>query len=287
MGFDKTGGCNFPWNMIKTKLQELFKKNLSAILFFGLIAFGVGSFWLKNSQESGYAKELIDYADQTVPTLRTGFVELVEVTDNVANDDATYDTFFSKLNDYEKTVIDLASKVPSKSGDVDTRKLELALKDFILTVNDETVKPLKEEYEQRKELRKFQGDFADLKEVASSDTSTKADLQKGYEGGVKILEFNLKLEKAETNLQKQASLKSNNAFQETTLQNLKKIIDDSSEKLNDEQKNSISKVFDDGWPVRPLLFSSVEQSRLENNSFINNINQLKPMVNSLRQKFNL
>jgi len=287
LGFDKTGGCNFPWNMIKTKLQELFKKNLSAILFFGLIAFGVGSFWLKNSQESGYAKELIDYADQTVPTLRTGFVELVEVTDNVANDDATYDTFFSKLNDYEKTVIDLAAKVPSKSGDVDTRKLELALKDFILTVNDETVKPLKEEYEQRKELRKFQGDFADLKEVASSDTSTKADLQKGYEGGAKILEFNLKLEKAETNLQKQASLKSNNAFQEKTLQNLKKILDDSSEKLNDEQKNSISKVFDDGWPVRPLLFSSVEQSRLENNTFINNINQLKPMVNNLRQKFNL
>jgi len=273
--------------MIKTKLQELFKKNLSAILFFGLIAFGVGSFWLKNSQESGFAKELIDYADQSVPSLRTDFVKLVTITENVANDDKTYDLFFSKLNDYEKTVTDLAAKVPSKSGDVDTRKLELALKDFILTVNDETVQPIKEEYTARKELRRYQNDFADLKEVASSDTSTKSDLQKGYEGGAKILEFNLKLEKAETNLQKQASLKSNNSLQEKTLQNLKKIIDKSSEVLNDEEKNSISKVFDDGWPAKPLLFSSLEQSRLENNTFINNINQLKPMVNNLRQKYNL
>jgi hypothetical protein len=270
-----------------TLLKQIFKQNLSAILFFGLIAFGVGSFWLKNSQESGYAKELIDYADQSVPTLRTDFVELVKITDNVPNDDKTYDSFFSKLADYEKTVADLASKVPSKSGDVDTRKLELALKDFILTVNDETVKPLKEEYQQRKDLRKYQESFAELKNVASSDDSTKSDLQKGYEGGVKILEFNLKLEKAQTNLQKQASLKSNNTVQEKTLQDLKNLLEKSSEKLSDEQKNSLSKIFDDGWPVRPLLFSSVEQSRLENTSFVNNINQLKPMVTSLRQKFNL
>ncbi len=273
--------------MIQKKLRQFFKNNLSAILFFGLIIFGVASFSIKNSQESNYAREIIDYAESSVPTLRTKFAEIVEVSENRNNDDETYTEVFNKLDDYQKMVTDLAAKVPSKSGDADTRKLEQALKDFVLRVNDENIKTLQTEYKLRQEIRQDQNNYADIKTVINTDGSKKEDLEKSYNSGLKVLEFNRKIEKNGTNLQEQASAKSNNDSLESSLSKVKQVLGNSADTLSGNDKQAVSQIYADGWPVKPLVFSSISQSDLENDDFVGNIKQLQQFVKAIRQKFNL
>jgi hypothetical protein len=273
--------------MIQKKLSQFFKKNLSAILFFSLIFFGVASFSIKNSQETNYAKEVIDYAENSVPTLRTKFAEIVELSQNRANDDTTYSEVFAKLDEFQKTTLDLAAKVPSKSGDSDTRMLEQGLKDFILTINDETVKTLQNEYKLRQEIRVDQNLYSEIKATASNNNTTKLDLEKNYNAGLKVLEFNRKIEKDITFLQEQASAKSNNDALEASLNKVKTVLDNSANTLSGNDKNALTQIYSDGWPVKPLVFSSINQTDLENDKFVDNIKQLQQLVTTLRQKFSL
>ena len=273
--------------MIQKKLRQFFKNNLSAILFFGLIFFGVSSFWLKNSQEANYAKEIIDYAEVSVPTLRTKFATIIKNTQSLANTDESYTKFFKDLNELEKNVLDLAAKVPSKSGDTDIRKLEQALKDFILTVKEESIKNIRSEYEQRKIVKPYQENYAEIKTVLASPSPTKENLQKSYESGLRVLEFNRYQEKSTKNIQSQAAQKSNNDSLENTLKSVKTILEASSQNLSSEQKSSLQNLFKDGWPVQPLVFAGLQQSALETDTFVSDIKQLQQLVKTVRQKFNL
>lgn len=273
--------------MIQKKLRQFFKNNLSAILFFGLIFFGVSSFWLKNSQEANYAKEIIDYAEVSVPTLRTKFATIIKNTQSLANTDESYTKFFKDLNELEKNVLDLAAKVPSKSGDTDIRKLEQALKDFILTVKEESIKNIRSEYEQRKIVKPYQENYAEIKTVLASPSPTKENLQKSYESGLRVLEFNRYQEKSTKNIQSQAAQKTNNDSLENTLKSVKTILEASSQNLSSEQKSSLQNLFKAGWPVQPLVFAGLQQSALETDTFVSDIKQLQQLVKTVRQKFNL
>lgn len=273
--------------MIKKQVQRFLKNNLSAILFFGLIFFGVASFIVKNSQETSYAKEIVDYAENSVPKLRTKFAEISKASQSLSNEDASYEILFNNLDNFQKTVTDLAASVPSKSGDTDTRKTEQGLKDFILTVNDENIKAIKTEYQARKEIRPSQETYADIKTVATSNNSTKADLDKVYQAGLRVLDFNKTIEKNTKNLQLQATLKSNNDAEQQILDQVKVTLDSAGDNLNQAQRNAIVGIYTAGWPVKPLLFTALQQSALETDSFISNIKQLQQLVTTLRQKFSL
>lgn len=273
--------------MIQKNINKFFKNNLSAILFFGLIFFGVSSFWLKNSQEANYAKEIIDYAEVSVPTLRTKFASIIKNTQSLANTDDSYTNLFKDLNEFEKNILDLAAKVPSKSGDTDIRKLEQALKDFILTVKEESIKNIRSEYEQRKIVKPYQENYAEIKSALAPPSPLKENLQKSYESGLRVLEFNRYQEKSTKNIQSQAAQKSNNDSLENTLKSVKTILESSSQNLSSEQKSSLQNLYKDGWPVQPLVFAGLQQSALETDTFVSDIRQLQQLVKTVRQKFNL
>lgn len=267
-------------------IQVFLKKNTAPILFFMVIAFAIASMWSGTLKSKDNTRELLDYTKSTVSEIDEKISYLVTFTylgDNVTD---KYDKTIQYLQDFSVSLREYSTRIPPKNSDLNSRKLQTGLGDFYSSIKNESVDILIKKYQAKREMINDYLNYGKIKNI--SIDGTKENLQKAYDSGIKILQF----EKDQASLITEGNQRINkeklNSEESDKLEKVKGILNKmNNQKLSEDDKKELQNVYNNIWPIEAPLFPKIITSDLKTKKFSSALNSIQSQVNTLVKEYNI
>jgi hypothetical protein len=267
-------------------LKSFFKENLSPILFFALIIFAGLSVWVTNSNSGKNAASLIEYADQSVPTVRSEIAKITNKTILLPNEPASFDEIVNDLNEFNKQLDNLAAGIPSQNTDQPSLRLQNNLRTFLQGVKSDVTQIL-DRTKGQKDLYQPRLDYGRMR-VISTEGGTREDLQKAYDGGMKIQDFQRSLNQGVQDPASKSYQAERIEADQKILDQVKSVLEKTQDgALNLSDRDDLAKIYENSWPLDKPTFPRIQKDEIENQVFAQKIQQLQQDLTDLKQKYNL
>lgn len=249
-----------------------------------IIAFAGISIYNNITQGSRHAKELIDFADQSAPILRTQFTQISNKTLFLENKPESYDQITQDLDNLINQLDTLLSQIPTRNNDQASVRLQTELKDFFLAIKI-NAEQIRQEHTDKAKLLDSTLQYGGLKSAVESKDIAK--LKQAHQAGSELLNFDrTRLDQVQDELQKSALQK--RIDQETKrLETLNQILQETQTNISPEQINTLQQAYANQWPIQEPPFPRITKDKFENTQFGQDIQVLQGSIAAVKKQYNL
>jgi len=256
------------------RIKSILRRNILALVFFGIILFGVLSFVSSRNQEIERIKELETFADGSFALIENQYGNIANKTLIFEDEPKSYDEVISDLEQLQNEVDEIIQSIP-KDGSTTTlydetvSDLEDFLNDIFITLEVEINR-----YSQEKELLPQKENFFVYKDGSIDANNSKEALD--------VLN--------DIALHQQWYFQTDQEKYESFVSRNNKLIED-IEELNQSPNSDPAKVKelyeDTGFFVYTKLFRISQKGDLQNNDYFENLDSLYENLNYLKSQYSI
>jgi len=266
--------------------KKFWKNNGSFIIFAIILAFAISNFYISSVTSTKNAKELIDFADSSIPKIREKIAQISNLSTAAEATPENYQKILDEIDSLSNISLELANSVPNANKDEDSRQLIQSLKTFFLNVNTEIANPLKAQVKLEKDNLADINAYSRIRDFTTIGGQI-TDLNTVLESAEKVWNRNQDYITTLGSNPKAEELKKSNQKNKEVIDSVKKIISQTSGELTQDQKNQISQVYNGVFPANKKFISLIQTGNIENEKFAKDVADLQQLFFKVKERYNL
>jgi len=268
------------------RIKNFFKDNVVGFVFLLIIAFFGFSVWMNTQSTNQQVNELIDFADQSLPQIRTQFQSISQRSRFDSHTSQQYDQVVQDFETLDSLLQSLSQTIPTENNDIASDALENELRAFFWETRVDIVSRWIEMLKARQNLVDQYNVAADLKAAVKSRST--AQLQAVVTASRTVIDFereNLNLIEDIEERQARDEELDKDLDRMGTIQGILNRTPEDGE-ISPADQAEISNLYaESGWPLEISIFPGIDVDNLETSEFASQVATLRGLVIDLRTKY--
>lgn len=265
------------------KLKEIFKNNISLILFALFCGFFVISGITQNTQRTTQITALVKYAEESTPFILSQTTLIANESLLATNTTESYDATIARLKDLSKYCRNRIDGIPPYPQEPDLIQFEQNLTDFlthILLASEDLIL-------QTTTMKELQNDMiilAQSEEILTGNSTTT--LQQLITSAKKI-SSSIELFASNDRIYDYVTDTFFSSYESVTLIAQQSSDDSQSETSQSAKKEELLKMIDQKYPLTSTNFPQIAKYQIEDKQYLNYIQLLQDQQKSIKHKYKL